>query len=145
MPDDFEPLVPEIPREEHTPGPPRPKPPVDLGKPVPVPPFKGGDKVSLAEKIVLPARSSLIWDGIRHFLFGVIQGGGGALAALVAAGMMSSPAAWPIVGACAAGFGVVEAGRKIAKTKSGGRDWTDVLYQILELILKFFTMRKEGK
>ena len=144
MPDDpYEPLVPEIPREEHTPGPPRPKPPVDLGKPVPVPPFKGGKQAWSWWR--MPAGSSLIWDGIRHFLFGVIQGGGGALAALAAAGMMSSPAAWPIVGACAAGFGVVEAGRKVAKTKSGGRDWTDVLYQILELILKFFTMRKEGK
>jgi len=100
---------------------------------------------SIKPKVAMPAKSSLWWDGIRHFLFGVLEGGGGALAALATAGMMANPAAWPIVGACAVGFGVVEAGRKVAKEKSGGKDWTDILYQVLQLILKAFQTKGGAK
>lgn len=91
---------------------------------------------SIKPKVNMPSKSSLWWDGIRHFLFGVVEGGGGALAALATAGIMANPVAWPIVGACAVGFGVVEAGRKVAKEKSGGKDWTDLLYAILEFVVK---------
>jgi hypothetical protein len=32
--------------------------------------------------------------------------------------------------------GVVEAGRKVSKVESGGKDWTDIIYAILEFIVK---------
>lgn len=104
--------------------------------PVPVPPFKGGARVSLAEKIILPARTSLIWDGFRHFLFGMVGVGGGALAAFATAGVLATPYAWPIIGGLAVAGGFAEAGRKVAKEKSGGKDWTDLLYKILEFIVR---------
>src|SRR5574343_953659 len=100
--------VPEIPREDMKPIE-RPRLPQErLGDPVPVPPFRGGKRLSLAEKVALPARQSMAWDAARHFLLGAIQGGGGALAAFAAAGMMASPVAWPVIAGCAGGFGVIE-------------------------------------
>ena len=52
------------------------------------------------------------------------------------------PYAWPIIGGLAVAGGVAEAGRKVSKVKSGGKDWTDAVYLILEFVVQMITKWK---
>jgi hypothetical protein len=154
--------VPEIPKDTtlepilHE----RERPTID-DKPVEVPADSDVDgtltkehKATMGDKIALPARSSLLWTGVRHFMYGGIAGGSAAWMAIAgvfkllgytgmaAIGASIAPPFGYIVVGCAAAIGLCDAFRKVAKEKSGGKDWTDVVYLILEFVVKIITAKK---
>ena len=112
---------------------------------------------SIKPKVSMPAKSSIAWDAIRHFLYGGIAGGSAAWAAIAgvlkllgltgpaAVGASLAPPFGYLIGAVAIIIGLCDAGRKVVKEKSGGKDWTDVLYQVLQLILKAFQTKGGAK
>jgi hypothetical protein len=121
--------------------------------PAPQPPLVN-EKVTAGDKIALGFRQSLVWDGVRHFLFGSIYAGGAAIGAVAAgfkmvglpataaiAGAFTPPFGWIIAGLAVTG-GLVEAGRKVAKEKSGGKDWTDAVYKLLEFAVQIILQVK---
>jgi hypothetical protein len=103
---------------------------------------------SIKSKAQLPAKQSITWDAVRHFLYGMISMGSGAWGAVAiilaklgtpavaAVGMSIAPPFGYIIAGLALIGGVVEAGRKVSKVESGGKDWTDIIYAILEFIVK---------
>jgi hypothetical protein len=124
--------------------------------PVPVPPMVES-RATAGDRVAASFRQSLVWDGIRHFLFGSIYAGGAAIGAVAAgfkmvglpataaiAGAFTPPFGWIVAGLAVAG-GAVEAGRKVAKQKSGGKDWTDLLYTVLQTVVQIIIKTKGGK
>jgi hypothetical protein len=78
------------------------------------------------------------WDGTKHFIYGFVLAGGGAIAVsraplyLLAAGVIG---------------GVVEASRKVAKNnlKEQGKDYADVLDKLLTIVLELIKAWREKK
>ena len=96
---------------------------------------------------IMPDKSSRLWDAIRHFVFGAIGGGSAAATAVVLvfktiglsapmaiATAVSAPFGLIIAG-CAVLVGVSDAIRKTRKTDNGGKDFTDILYKLVDLIV----------
>lgn len=105
---------------------------------------------SIAPKTAMPAKDSLIWEGVRHFIFGALSGGSAAWLAIAgvlkslgvtgvaALGLsVSNPFGYIILG-CALLLGTIESVRKIEKDKNG-RDWTEKLYDLIVLIVTLLT------